>query len=386
MGVKPGYKLTQVGLIPEEWEVKPLGKFIALQRGHDLTERERRSGEVPVMGSAGPNGFHDTAIVRGPSVVLGRSGASFGQAHYCASDFWPHNTALYVTDFFGNHPLFSFYLLKSIDFSRHNSGGAQQSLNRNFIAPILVVVPNRKDQETIADALSDTDLLIESIEQLIAKKRRLKQAGVQDLLSGKKRLPAFSGDWETSPLRRFVQGFIVPMRDKPKQLTGDSPWCRIEDFDGIYLTGSKSGQGVDLPTVRAMNLKVYPTGTLLVSCSADLGRCAIVAHPLVSNQTFIGLEMDETLASNLFFYYYMTSKAEELNNLSSGTTITYLSREQFEEFDVFVPSDKQEQTAIAMVLSGMDAEIFALDAKLAKARQLKHGMMQELLIGRMRLV
>src|SRR6185369_2919850 len=105
-------------------EVQPLGKFLALQRGHDLTERDRRRGDITVMGSAGPNGFHDTALVKGPGVVLGRSGASFGQAHYCVKDFWPHNTALYVTDFIGNDRLFAFDLLKSINFSRHNSGGA----------------------------------------------------------------------------------------------------------------------------------------------------------------------------------------------------------------------------------------------------------------------
>jgi type I restriction enzyme, S subunit len=125
MEVKPGYKQTDVGVIPEDWEVKPLGRFVAFKRGHDLPERERRRGDVPVMGSAGSNGLHDTARARGPGVVLGRSGASFGQAHYCASDFWPHNTALYVTDFFGNQPRFSFYFLKSIDFSGHNSGGSQ---------------------------------------------------------------------------------------------------------------------------------------------------------------------------------------------------------------------------------------------------------------------
>lgn len=105
MDLKPGYKQTEVGVIPDDWEVKSLGKFVALQRGHDLTKRDRRRGEVPVMGSAGHNGFHDKALVRGPGVVLGRSGASFGQAHYCTSDYWPHNTALYVTDFLGNHPL-----------------------------------------------------------------------------------------------------------------------------------------------------------------------------------------------------------------------------------------------------------------------------------------
>lgn len=135
-----------------------------------------------------------------------------------------------------------------------------------------------------------------------------------------------------------------------------------------------------------MNLKIYPAGTLLVSCSADLGRCVIVGRPLVSNQTFIGLVLDETRSSNEFFYYYMTSKAGVLNSLSSGTTISYLSREQFEGFLVSVPLSKREQTAIASVLSDMDAEIAAIEERLAKTRALKQGMMQELLTGRTRLV
>jgi type I restriction enzyme, S subunit len=161
MEVKPGYKQTEVGVIPEDWEVKSLGKFVALQRGYDLTERNRRPGYIPVMGSAGLNGFHDTALVKGPGVMLGRSGASFGQAHYCASDFWPHNTALFVTDFFENNRLFAFYLLESLDFSRHNSGGAQQSLNRNFIAPIPIGVPPVHEQEAIAEVLSDADPFVD---------------------------------------------------------------------------------------------------------------------------------------------------------------------------------------------------------------------------------
>src|SRR5580700_8686191 len=102
MEVRPGYKITEVGVIPEHWEVKNLGCFVSLQRGHDLTWRQRRPGEVPIMGSAGQNGFHDESLVTGPGVVIGRSGASFGEAHYCEIDFWPHNTALYVTDFGGN--------------------------------------------------------------------------------------------------------------------------------------------------------------------------------------------------------------------------------------------------------------------------------------------
>jgi type I restriction enzyme S subunit len=259
-------------------------------------------------------------------------------------------------------------------------------VNKTQFSETAVAIPPLPEQRAIAGALSDVDELLGALDQLIAKKRDLKQAAMQQLLTGQTRLPGFHGKWDVNPLRKFVRQFIVPMRDKPTRLTGDIPWCRIEDFDGTYLEGSKSGQGVDADTIQAMNLKVYPAGTLLVSCSADLGRCAVVARPLVSNQTFIGLEMDGDAASNVFFYYLMTSKAVELNNLSSGTTISYLSREQFEGFAVSAPLDKTEQTAIAEVLTDMDAELAALEQRRAKTRALKQGMMQELLTGRTRLV
>jgi type I restriction enzyme, S subunit len=193
------------GQIPKDWDVTNLGNFVSLRRGHDLTERERRRGNVPVIGSAGQNGFHDTALAKGPGVIIGRSGASFGQAHYCEQDYWPHNTALYVTDFRGNDPLFAYYFLRSIDFTRHNSGGAQQSLNRNFIYPISVITPTPSEQHAIATALSDVDALITGLDQFIAKKRDIKQAAMQQLLTGKQRLPGFSGVWEIKRLGDLLE-------------------------------------------------------------------------------------------------------------------------------------------------------------------------------------
>lgn len=144
-----------------EWRDITLGDFVALQRGHDLTEPERRIGRVPVIGSAGQNGFHDTALAKGPGIVIGRSGASFGQVHFSKEDFWPHNTGLYVTDFKGNEPLFAFYFLKALDFDRFNSGSAQPSLNRNFIYPIPICVPKPAEQEAIAAVLGALDDKIE---------------------------------------------------------------------------------------------------------------------------------------------------------------------------------------------------------------------------------
>ena len=144
-----------------EWRDITLGDFVTLQRGHDLTEPERRIGRVPVMGSAGQNGFHDTALASGPGIVIGRSGASFGQVHYSPVDYWPHNTGLYVKDFKGNDPRFAFYFLKALDFDRYNSGSAQPSLNRNFIYPIPVSIPPLAEQKAIAAVLGALDDKIE---------------------------------------------------------------------------------------------------------------------------------------------------------------------------------------------------------------------------------
>src|SRR5690606_27908620 len=143
-------------------------------------------------------------------------------------------------------------------------------IQRKKLEKLSIALPTPLAQRAIAEALSDVDGLLGALEALIAKKRAIKQAAMQQTLTGKTRLPGFSGVWEVSRLHEFVRDFIVPMRDKPKRFAGDVPWCRIEDCDGIYLGESKSARYVDAQTIGEMNLKVFPVGTLLVSCSADL--------------------------------------------------------------------------------------------------------------------
>jgi type I restriction enzyme S subunit len=140
-----------------EWNEITFGDFIALQRGHDLPDQDRRPGAVPILGSFGVTGFHDTVKAKGPGVTIGRSGASFGVAAYTSKDYWPLNTALYVTNFKGNNPRFVFYFLKNFDFSAYNSGSAQPSLNRNNLYGISVRVPSPSIQKNIADFLTDID-------------------------------------------------------------------------------------------------------------------------------------------------------------------------------------------------------------------------------------
>lgn len=140
-----------------DWLVTTLGKFVRLQRGHDLTASEQESGNVPIMGSAGQNGTHNKALASGPGVVVGRSGASAGRVHFSEADYWPHNTCLYVTDFLGNNPRFAYYFLQTLDLASFNSGSAQPSLNRNFLYTIPLKIPPRREQDAIAELLKALD-------------------------------------------------------------------------------------------------------------------------------------------------------------------------------------------------------------------------------------
>lgn len=185
-------------------------------------------------------------------------------------------------------------------------------------------------------------------------------------------------DWEVKQLKELIDDFIVPMRDKPPYWAGTTPWCRIEDIDGKFLDGSKSNQVVDEKTIKLMNLKVFPVGTVICSCSARLGVCAIISRPLVSNQTCIGLVPGKNIETE-YLYYQMTSQADVLQTMSSGTTIAYLPREKFEQFEIKIPKSKTEQAKIAEVLSTVDKAISETEALIAKQQRIKTGLMQDLL-------
>jgi type I restriction enzyme, S subunit len=160
--------------------------------------------------------------------------------------------------------------------------------------------------------------------------------------------------WKFDKLESVITQFIVPQRDRPKVFDGNVPWCRIEDFDGIYLSKSKSGLCVSQEIIDSMPLRVYPIGTVIVSCSADLGRCAIIATPLITNQTFIGLVPSSDIDS-LYLYYLMGSKADELNSMASGATIKYLSKKKFQELEIPIPPLTEQKQIVAILDQAFEA-------------------------------
>ena len=164
---------TEIGLIPESWEVVSFEKFVVLQRGYDLRKQDFRDGTVPVIGATQIIGHHDTAIVKGPGVTVVRSGSSAGKPLFISEDFWPHNVVLFVRDFHGNVPKFVYYKIQSLDLTRYRQGVAVPTLNRNTFRSIQTALPPREEQEQIADTLDS----VETKSQVAARKK----TALQDL-------------------------------------------------------------------------------------------------------------------------------------------------------------------------------------------------------------
>jgi type I restriction enzyme, S subunit len=176
-----------VGLVPRDWWVGPIGAAIHLQRGFDITVADQRPGKIPVVSSSGIASYHDTAKVHGPGVVIGRKG-KLGDAYFVPSDFWPHDTTLWVTAFNGNDPRFIALLLKAMRLQRYDAATSVPTLNRNFVHPIPVAVPQSPEQACIVDRILAFEATATAESASLAKLRRLKRGLMDDLLTGRVRV------------------------------------------------------------------------------------------------------------------------------------------------------------------------------------------------------
>ena len=383
--VPPGDKRSEVGLIPEGWRVTNLGNVITLQRGYDLPQRNRRSGPIPIVSSSGTCDTHSQSQVRGPGVVTGRYG-TVGEVFFVREDFWPLNTTLFVSDFKGNNPLFISYMLRTIDFASHSGKSGVPGVNRNDLHGLNVVVPPVHEQRAIAAALSDVDALISSLDRLISKKRAVKTAAMQQLLTGKQRLPGFSGEWEMKRLGdvcEIVSGG-TPSTSVPSFWTGEIPWCTPTDItknNAKYLFSTD--RTISPEGLKYSSAALLPRGALLLCTRATVGEIKIAAVPVCTNQGFKSLVCGSDLGTE-FLYYKLVTLKDRLRELGVGSTFLEVSRKDVAALEIPLPQ-LEEQTAIAAVLSDMDAELSALEARREKTWQLKQGMMQELLTGRTRL-
>ena len=381
------------------WKSESVGNVATLQRGFDLPSRLRKPGKVPIITSSGRAFSHNEARVKGPGVVTGRYG-TIGEVFFVQEDFWPLNTTLYVRDFHGNNPRFISYLLRTIDFKTHSGKSGVPGVNRNDLHEIDVPLPPTLDeQEAIAEALSDVDALIESLERLLTKKRQIKKGAMQELLTGKKRLPGFSGEWETGTFGEIFQYHPTATNSRNDLLSaGDTFYIHYGDIHTRFHNHLDFGV-VKPPRIdrsRCSNAALLKNGDWVMADASEdhegVGK-SIEIQGLDTNMTAVAglhtfLLREKIPAFSPSFKGHLgnlKSLHDQFLRVTTGMKVFGVSKAALQEIELPIPHPK-EQTAIATILSDMDAEITALEAKLSKARQIKQGMMQELLTGRIRLL
>jgi type I restriction enzyme S subunit len=258
-------------------------------------------------------------------------------------------------------------------------------LDTKLVQAVEIFLPGQDEQRAIAAALSDVDALLTALDRLIAKKRAVKTAAMQQLLTGRQRLPGFSGAWETKRLGEVlldVFGGGTPSRSNATYWGGPIPWATVKDISSFDADGTQE-------TITAAGLSnsasnYVPAGTLILAVRMLLGKAVIYKVGIAINQDLKALVFDR-IVSVSFMFYWFERMAVHIDSLGSGSTVRGLALADLRALALELPPIP-EQTAIAAVLSDMDTEIAALKARREKTRQIKRGMMQELLTGRTRLV
>ena len=390
--MKPGFKQTEVGVIPEDWEVKSIRELGQLSKGKGIRKNEADSGSIPCIRYGELYTHHNDVIrlynsriseqvaktsrrLNKGDILFAGSGETKEEIGKCAAFIgdeiaYAGGDILVLTPNQGD-PRYFGYLFNAPAIARQKAGKGQGDAIVHITAPALSSVrvplpPTVAEQEAIASALGDADALIESLERQIAKKRDVKQGAMQELLTARQRLPGFTGKWETKKFAQLLNyerpdQYLVRSSDYVEQgipvLTANKSFIlgyTNEDF-GIFQSPpviifddfTTDSKYVDFPfKVKSSAIKLLHARDKEVCLRYVAERMRLVKHPLGEHKRY------------------------------------YIS--EYQDIELPTPSFA-EQTAIAAVLSDMDAELAALEAKLAKARAIKQGMMQELLTGRIRL-
>ena len=417
--LKTGYKQTEVGVIPEEWEVKAIGDLGSIVRGGSprpagdsryfngtfipwvtvaaLTNiPDNQLSVTETVGCLTEEGAKHSRTLDENTIIIANSGATLGVAKIlgltcCAND----GIAAIINQIYGDKGFVCHYINTKTKYLRDvvATGNGQPNLNTTLLKRMLIPFPPAREQRAIAAALSDVDALLAKLDQLIAKKRDLKLATMQHLLTGKTRLPGFKGEWTSINISRDVllKARIGWQALTTKEYLDNGTYYLVTgiDFIGGRVNWSTCHFVDEWRYKQDRNIQLR-NGDVLLTKDGTIGKVGYVENlhdPATLNS---GIFVIRSLGSTffpLFLFYVLSSKIfnDFLSKINAGSTITHLYQKDFITFDFLAP-EINEQTAIAAVLSDMDAEIAALEARRDKTRDIKQGMMQELLTGRIRLI
>ncbi|MEM8530768.1 MAG: restriction endonuclease subunit S [Chloroflexota bacterium] len=345
--------------MPQNWQSGKLGNFIIFQRGFDLPEYAREPGSIPVVTSSGISGYHSTAKVEGPGIVIGRYG-TLGEVFYIKEGFWPHNTSLYVKDFKGNEPHFILYFLKTVNYQSHNDKSSVPGLNRNHLHLVDVVVPPLHEQRAIAHVLGSLDDKIELNRKMNATLEELaraifkswfvdfdpvraKAAGRQPVGMDDATAALFPDSFETVDGREVPRGWEIQAFDKSIEIisggtpkttiaeywNGNIPWFSVVDSpthsDVFVIDTQKKITQLGLEKSPA---KVLPAGITIITARGTVGKVAITGVPLAINQSCYGVKGQEKRGA-YFTYFALRYLVDDLKRMTHGAVFDTITRETF---------------------------------------------------------
>jgi type I restriction enzyme S subunit len=415
MEVKTGYKQTEVGVIPKDWNFGELGSLnptvTSGSRGWAHYYSDMGSAFIRITNLSRQTIYIDLADLRLVNLpkndteglrtqlhdgdVLISITADIGIVGYVDSTvpkpaYINQHIALVRFDTEKIDSRFLSYYLASESpqraFRAGTDQGAKAGMNLTGVRNIRAAFPPLPEQRAIATALSDVDALLSKLDQLITKKRDLKQATMQQLLTGQTRLPGFSGEWDVKRLGDVaVMGSGgTPISSVPYFYGGEFPWVSISDMTKGGKVIVSTDRNLSAAGLANSAAQMFPAGTVLYAMYASLGECSIAGVPVCTSQAILGIRPQERLNSE-FLYYYLSSLKTVVKSMGQQGTQANLNKGMVWAFQIRLGT-LHEQTAIATVLSDMDAELSALEFRREKTQALKQGMMQELLTGRIRLV
>ena len=413
--LRAGYKQTEVGVIPEDWDCRTL---------EDLTDPARPIGYGIVQ--TGKLVFNGVKCVRVVDIIVGRVDpdqlitttpeishaykrtllrendliialrGKIGAVAVIDQELAGANLTRGVALLSANASFHSGYLSQYLSstvgkntIEKNLNGSALQEIPIAALRKIPAVVPPLPEQRAIAAALSDVDALLGGLDSLIAKKQGLKVAAMQQLLTGQTRLPGFSGEWEVKRLAELadIRSGGTPSTFVAQFWDGNIPWCTPTDITALkgkkFL--SETTRMITPQGLEASSTEMIPAHSIVMTSRATIGECAINIVPVSTNQGFKNFIPFETTDVD-FLYYLLTAQKQGFITLCGGSTFLEIGKTQLVAYQVRLPGTKAEQTAIAAILSDMDTELAALQQRRSKTQAIKQAMMQELLTGRIRLV
>ena len=399
-------KQTEIGLIPDDWEVKEIKDFADVTTGNKNTQDAVENGKYPFyVRSPIVERINDYSF-DSEGIITAGDGVGTGKVfHYAKGKFGLHQRAYLIHNFKDVEPKYFYFNFSKNFYERVHSMTAKSSVDsvrREMITKMQIPIPpTLAEQQRIANALSDVDALISTTEKLIQKKKDIKQGTMQQLLTGKKRLPGFGekqadlfvpNGTHTKEVKD-VSPEQIRLSAKMKQTElGEIP----EDWEVKSLGEMlKIGHGKDYKNLKSGDVPVYGTGGYMTSVNGFLyegetvciGRKGTIDKPqyhfgkIWTVDTLFYTYDFKSLNPKYLFYKFCLIDWLSMNEASGVPSLT---AKNIEYIQIAIPTE-EEQTAIANVLSSMDKEIETLNTKLEKYRNLKTAMMQQLLTGKIRL-